>query len=210
MLRSLDRPSVLIGFPAETEGLTCIDLDFRAAGEACLGHLAGLGHRVVGLIGSPPEVYERGTGFAERTTEGFLAAAGEHGVAATVHPCEATADAARALVERLLDEHPDLTGVVVHNEPVLDAVVKAFQAAGRRVPEDLSVVAICPDDLAEHAELPLTSVAIPAEEVGHGAVELLMAKLDGKDVPAATLLPPRLTPRASTAPAPPAPAATTG
>jgi DNA-binding LacI/PurR family transcriptional regulator len=200
MLRSLDRPSVLIGFPAEPEGLTYIDLDFHAAGAACLEHLAGFGHRVVGLIGSPPEVYERGTAYAERTAEGFLEAAKERGVAGSVHPCEATSEAARAMVERLLAEHPDLTGVVVHNEPIVDPVVKAFQAAGKRVPEDMSVVAICPDELAERADLPLTSVAIPSEEVGRGAVELLMTKLDGEDAPAATLLPPRLTPRASTAP----------
>jgi DNA-binding LacI/PurR family transcriptional regulator len=44
----------------------------------------------------------------------------------------------------------------------------------------------------------LTSVAIPAEEVGRQAVGLLMAKLDGQQVPAATLLFPRLTARAST------------
>lgn len=199
MLRALDRPSVLIGFPADTEGLTCIDLDFRAAGEACVRHLAGLGHRCVGLIGSPPEVYERETGFAQRTAEGFEAAADRLGVEASVHPCEATGEAARALVDRLLAEHPGLTSVVVHNEPIIEPVVKAFQAAGRRVPEDLSVVAICPDELAERPDLPLTSVAIPAEEVGRRAVELLMAKLDGTEVPAATLLPPRLVERASTA-----------
>ncbi|KND40892.1 LacI family transcriptional regulator, partial [Streptomyces stelliscabiei] len=32
LLRSLDRPSVLVGFPADPSGLTCIDLDFRTAG----------------------------------------------------------------------------------------------------------------------------------------------------------------------------------
>jgi DNA-binding LacI/PurR family transcriptional regulator len=60
------------------------------------------------------------------------------------------------------------------------------------------VVAICPDELAEHTMPALTSVAIPAEEVGREAVGLLMAKLNDRQVPAATLLPPRLTPRAST------------
>ncbi len=30
LLRSLDRPSVLIGFPADADDLTCIDLDFHA------------------------------------------------------------------------------------------------------------------------------------------------------------------------------------
>ncbi|PWU47573.1 LacI family transcriptional regulator [Micromonospora globispora] len=200
LLRTLDRPAVLIGFPAESAGLTCIDLDFKAAGEVCVDHLADLGHRCVGLIGSPSEVYERETGFAQRTADGFMAAARRYGLTSTLHPCEATPDAARAMVATLLDEHPDLTGVVVHNEPIVAPIVDAFRRAGRRVPDDLSVVAICPDELAEHAELPLTSVAIPAEEVGKRAVELLMEKLDGHEVPEATLLPPRLTQRASTAP----------
>jgi DNA-binding LacI/PurR family transcriptional regulator len=200
MLRSLDRPAVLIGLPADTTGLTCIDLDFAAAGAACVEHFAELGHRCVGLIGSPPEVYERGTGFAQRTADGFEAAASRLGVTSTLHPCEATVSAAHAMVERLLEEHPDLSAVVVHNEPILEPVVHAVEQAGRQVPDDLSIVAICPDAQAEHALIPLTSVSIPAEEVGQRAVELLMAKLDGHHVPDATLLPPRLAPRASTAP----------
>jgi DNA-binding LacI/PurR family transcriptional regulator len=61
------------------------------------------------------------------------------------------------------------------------------------------VVALCPDEIAERTPLPLTSVAIPAEELGSRAVELLMAKLEDREVPDATLLPPQLTVRASAA-----------
>jgi len=198
VLRTLQRPSVLIGFPADPDGLTCIDLDFTAAGAVCVGHLAGLGHRRVALIGSPPAVYERETGFARRTSAGFAQAAADRRIAATVHPCEATEEAARAVVKKLLDEHPDLTAVVVHNEPVVEPLLAAFREAGRTVPDDLSVVAICPDELAERTTPPLTSVAIPATQVGTQAVELLMAKLAGQPVPEATLLAPVLTRRAST------------
>lgn len=198
VLRALRRPAVLIGFPVDAEGLTCIDLDFTAAGAACVEHLAALGHRRVALVGSPPAVYERETGFARRTSVGFTQAAARHGIAASVHPCEATQDGARQVAAKLLREHPDLTGVVVHNEPVLEPLLAAFCAAGRTVPDDLSVVAICPDELAGRAMPALTSVAIPAEEVGRQAVGLLMAKLDGQQVPDATLLQPRLTRRAST------------
>ncbi|MER6969023.1 LacI family DNA-binding transcriptional regulator, partial [Streptomyces halstedii] len=120
LLRALDRPSVLIGFPAAAEGLTCIDLDFRAAGELCVDRLAELGHRVVALVGSPPEVYVRGTAFAQRVVEGFTAAADRAGLVSSVHPCEASPAAARRTAEQLLREQPGLTGVVVHNEPVLE------------------------------------------------------------------------------------------
>ncbi|AXK35775.1 LacI family transcriptional regulator [Streptomyces armeniacus] len=200
LLRTLGLPSVLIGFPAEADGLTCIDLDFTATGEACVRHLAQLGHRCVALLGSPPEVYARGTGFARRTAAGFTAAAHRYGMSSTVLPCEPGRAAARETADRLLRELPGLTGVVVHNEPALGPLLEAFQHSGMRIPDDLSVVAVCPDELAENAAVPLSSVAIPAAEVGERAVELLMAKLNDGEVPDATLLPPRLTRRASTAP----------
>ncbi|WP_062647968.1 LacI family DNA-binding transcriptional regulator [Streptomyces maremycinicus] len=200
LLRSLERPSVMIGFPLEADGLTCIDLDFRAAGERCVEHLAQLGHRVVGLVGSPPEVYVRGTAFAQRVVQGFTAAADRAGLASAVHPCEATPAAARRVAERLLREQPALTGVVVHNEAVLEPLIDAFEQLGLRVPADLSVTAICPDELAAGLHVPVTSVALPSAEVGERAVGLLMRKLDGGTVPEATLLPPALTLRASTAP----------
>lgn len=200
LLRSLERPSVMIGFPADSEGLTCIDLDFKAAGEACVEHLARLGHRVVALVGSPPEVYVRQTAFAQRVVQGFTAAADRSGLASSVHPCEASPAAARRVAEQLLREQPALTGVVVHNEPILEPLIDAFEQLGLRVPGDLSVTAICPDELAESVRVPVTSVALPSAEVGEQAVQLLMKKLGGAAVPEATLLPPTMTQRASTAP----------
>ncbi|WP_198655516.1 LacI family DNA-binding transcriptional regulator [Streptomyces geranii] len=199
LLRALDLPSVLIGVPADPTGLTCVDLDFRAAGELCVERLAALGHRVIALIGSPPEVYVRRTAFAQRVVQGFTAAADRRGLSSSVHPCEATPAAARLVAEQLLREQPALTGVVVHNEAILTPLIDAFEDLGLRVPADLSLTAICPDDLAETLPVPVTSVAVPSTEVGAGAVDLLMRKLNGTGhTPETTLLPPRLTERAST------------
>jgi DNA-binding LacI/PurR family transcriptional regulator len=200
LLRSLSLPSVLIGVPAEPDGLTCVDLDFRAAGELCVEHLARLGHRVVALVGSPPEVYVRRTAFARRLVEGFTSAADRHRLASTVRPCGSGREAARATAERLLREQPALTGVVVHNEPLLDPLIDAFERLGVRIPGDLSLTAVCPAPVAASARVPVTSVTVPAAELGTRAVHLLLRKLSGAPVPQATLLPPRLTERASTAP----------
>jgi len=205
VLRELTRPSVLIGFPADSAGLTCVDLDFAAAGARCVEHLSALGHREVALLGAPQVVYDRNTGYALRTRAGFGRAAQELGLAAIALPCEESADAVHAEVAELLEQRPGLTGLVVHNEAAVSHVLTALAALDRRVPQDISVVAICPDELAERVSPALTSVLIPAEEVGHHAVTLLMRKMSGGDraaVPEATLLEPRLTIRASTA-APP-------
>lgn len=201
-LRSLGRPSVLIGVPADTDGLTCVDLDFDAAGRSCVQHLADLGHERIALIGQPPQVYERETGFAQRTLTGFQHAARQRGIDAIVRSCGAEPEAAVSTAKELLAEHPDLTGVVVHNEPAVAPLLDAFRSAGRRVPEDLSVVAIGPEELAERAAPPLSAVTLPTDEVGSRAVGLLIDELDGEPPSGVTLLPPRLTARDTTAPRP--------
>ncbi|BCJ72484.1 LacI family transcriptional regulator [Catellatospora sp. IY07-71] len=198
-LRRLERPSVLIGLPADSAGLTCVDLDFHRAGAVCVEHLAALGHREVALLGAPRVVYDRDTGFAHRTRDGFLEAAKRLKLTAYAQPFEEHPEAVQTSLSQLLDHHPGLTGLVVHNEAAVAHVLAALRTLDRRVPEDVSVVAICPDELAERSSPVLSSVQIPAEDVGRYAVELLMQKLDGVPVPDSTLLAPKLTARASTA-----------
>ena len=198
VLRDLERPSVLIGFPADARGLTCVDLDFHSAGSRCVEHLTGLGHTHLALLGAPAVVYERDTGFAHRTRAGFLEAAERLGVQATARPCDESAAAVRQVLQEVFATDPDVTGLVVHNEAAVAHVLAILPLLGRSVPDDVSVVAICPDGLAEAISPPLSSVLIPAEEVGRQAVSLLMRKLDGYPVPDATLLRPTLTVRHST------------
>ncbi|WP_343066666.1 LacI family DNA-binding transcriptional regulator [Kribbella qitaiheensis] len=202
LLRELPMPSVLIGIPADTEGLTCIDLDFFAAAEQCVDHLTDLGHREIALLGTPSAVYERQTGFAARTMAGFQAAAERRGIQGIETPCESTFDAVLGTVGELLREHPGITGLVVQNEPIIGPLLDVLRSLGRRVPEDMSLLAICADDVAERQVPKLSSVTLPADEIGQQAVEALIAKLDGNQAPAVTLVPAQLTARASTSTAP--------
>lgn len=204
VLRELPLPSVLIGFPADPSGLTCVDLDFAAAAALCVDRLADLGHREVALIGPPAAVLERGTGFAQRTLAGFHDAAARRGLAAVARSCEPGLEPVQATVKELLAEHPRVTGLVVHNEAAVAPLMEALRRLDVRVPVDMSVVAMCPQELTGHVAPQLTAVPIPAEEMGRRALELLMSKLDGaQDPPGETLISPHLLPGASTAPPPP-------
>ncbi|MFH9331381.1 LacI family DNA-binding transcriptional regulator [Streptomyces althioticus] len=202
LLRESAQPAVLIGLPADTTGLTCIDLDFKATGALCVEHLAGLGHREVAVVGEAPAVYERHTGFAERTLDGLRSAARETGVRLLHRPCEGGYDATAATVARILDERPGTTGFVVQNEAAVEPLLALLRQQGRAVPEDVSVVAVCPEQVAVQASVRLTSVSLPAQEMGRHAVEQLVAKLDGRGGDEVVLLPPALTVRASSGPAP--------
>jgi DNA-binding LacI/PurR family transcriptional regulator len=202
VLRALGLPAVLIGVPDDASGLTCVDLDFTAAGARCVDHLADHGHRTVALIGHRAAVYRRESGFATRALAGFTARARERGLEALDFTCDGSRGEVGEIVARLLARKRPVTGIVVHNETALPALLEALRGAGRAVPEAVSVVAIAPDDIAERASPPLSGVDLPADELGGRAVELLMAKLAGRPELGATFLAPRLVARASSGPAP--------
>jgi DNA-binding LacI/PurR family transcriptional regulator len=86
---------------------------------------------------------------------------------------------------------------VVHNEEALPPLLEELRTRGRRVPEDLSVVAVCPRDVAVGLPVRLTSADIPAHDVGTLAVETAMNLLDGRRTPGTRLLPPTITERDS-------------
>jgi len=71
-------------------------------------------------------------------------------------------------------------------------------ARGRSVPDDVSLVAICPRDVAVGQPLALTSVDLPAEAIGRIAVEMAMAGIRGEKLAETRLLAPVLTQRLST------------
>ncbi|MEW2122472.1 LacI family DNA-binding transcriptional regulator [Streptomyces sp. NPDC007259] len=202
LLRETDRAAVLIGLPADTTGLTCVDLDFEATGALCVEHLAGLGHREIAVIGEAAAVYERHTGFAERTVDGVRAKAQETGVRVLHRPCEGGYAAMAQTLSRIFDERPGTTGFIVQNEAAVEPLLNLLRQQGRAVPEDVSVVAICPEQVASQASVRLTSVAIPAQEMGRRSVEQVVAKLSGRRTDEVELLAPELTVRESTGPAP--------
>ncbi len=196
-IRRLRRPSVLIGLPDRPGDVSCVDLDFTAAGYGALQHLAGHGRRAVGLLGPPPGVYQRGTSYVNRFLAGFTDAAKDLGVATAVQPCEPTFDGVDAALTGLDEALPDLTGLVVHNEAALMPLLDRLRASGRSVPGDVSIVAVCPRDVAVAHAVRLTSIDIPALEVGTLAVEMAMGRLNGGRHAETRLLAPTLTERDS-------------
>ena len=59
-LKEAGSPFVLIGRTADTTGIDYVDVDFGAAVEKSLKHLAELGHRCVALFNFPPDQLEAG------------------------------------------------------------------------------------------------------------------------------------------------------
>jgi DNA-binding LacI/PurR family transcriptional regulator len=115
-------------------------------------------------------------------------------------PCDGTFEATAGTLARILEERPGTTGLIVQNEAIIQPLISLLRTGGRAVPEDMSIVALCPDHVAEQTAPRLTSVTIPAAELGTRAVDLLMRRMDDGAASEVQLIPPSLTVRGSTGP----------
>jgi DNA-binding LacI/PurR family transcriptional regulator len=147
-------------------------------------------------------VYQRGTSYATRFLTGFNDAVAQYELNAVTGSCGATFDGVTECMGRIDAELPNVTGLVVHNESALAPLLDILRARGQKVPDDVSIVAVCPPDFALGLPIPITSVDIPAHAIGTLAVDMVMGLLDGRRGPETRLLSPHLTERASCVDAP--------
>jgi len=206
-LRAQGTQAALIGLPDKPTGLSCVDHDFAAAGAMCADHLADLGHREIAFIGYGAGVYQRHAGYAERTLTGFRERADQRGLRFLHRSCEGTFESTAGTLARILADRPDTTGFVVQNEGAIGPLLNLLRSGGRTVPEDASVIALCPEQLAEQYSPRLTAVTGPTKELGRVAIQQVMNRITAsgrgdQPVDELVLLDPVLTVRESTGRAP--------
>jgi DNA-binding LacI/PurR family transcriptional regulator len=207
VVRGQHTQAALIGLPDDPSGVSCVDHDFATAGALCADHLADLGHREIAFIGYGPGTYRRHAAYAERTLAGFRGRAAQRGVRFVHRPCEGTYESTAGAFARILSDRPGTTAFVVQNEAAIGPLLSLLRSSGRTVPEDTSLVALCPAHLAGQYLPTLTAVTGPAEELGQVAVEQLMRRIAraarGEQPPdERVLLTPTLTVGQSSGPAP--------
>jgi DNA-binding LacI/PurR family transcriptional regulator len=110
-------------------------------------------------------------------------------------------DSTQAVVLALFTVHPGMTAIVVPQEIGVPGLLKAIQASGLRVPEDLSVIAMFNETTSELISPPLSTISFPAHEMGNQAASILIGHMTGElSGPQQVLLRPELNIRRSTGP----------
>lgn len=179
LLRRHGFPFSLIGHCENNDGIGFVDLDFVAAVETAVDHLAGLGHRDIALVLGGSEQLAVEYGPAVRSLAGFEAAMTRRGLAAQVHHVEPTFEAGRLLGRRLAAAAPRPTAAVVVHPEALAGLAAGAPQHGLRIPDDLSLAAIVPRKLARLFTPALTTIDFPAARMGQLGAELLIGRLEG-------------------------------
>jgi DNA-binding LacI/PurR family transcriptional regulator len=185
-LRSSGYPFCIIGRTADNDGIDFVDYDFEEAVSTAVRHLHELGHRRVALLNRAPSLVGADYGPTVRSQTAFETATRELSVQGD-HLFSGTGDEHYRDVLQFLERSPNCTAAItlsVTYAPLL----AALRHLGRRVPDDFSIVAIMTSLLADLVTPRLTTIDLPALEMGRRGAEIMIRRLSDPDLPPAQML----------------------
>jgi len=181
VLSRLGMPTQMIGRPENPESTNWVDIDFDKTVSGSLDWLAGAGHSQVALINQSRQSYDAGYGPAVRIRDAFIAQCKQRGMTGIPVFCRTRASAGLDAVRLLLEKHPRTTALLTLNDPALPGIMHGLSGMGRRVPEDLSVISLLgTPETAEHFWPALSTMDIPARELGRLGIIRLIDRLESK------------------------------
>lgn len=177
---------VLCGRPPLGEGVPALTVGFDNTGgaHAITSHLLSAGHRRILYLGLMP-----GYTTSDSRVAGYRSALAEHGV--PVLPsleitCDFDRDSGYAAMKQVLASGTvDFTAVFAATDIIASGAIQALREAGRRIPDDVSIVGY--DDVPPAEDLGLTTVHLPHWELGRAAVRLALSGKDPLTVAPVTL-----------------------
>ncbi|WP_295824285.1 LacI family DNA-binding transcriptional regulator [uncultured Microbacterium sp.] len=161
---------VVVDSPPDAR-FSIVQTDHAGGAHAATRHLLDLGHPVVHHLAGPARSFAA----AERE-RGWREALAEAGVAP---PEPVRGDWSSASGNAAVRRLADATAIFVANDQMALGALRALADAGRRVPEDVSLVGF--DDIADAAEFrpPLTTVRQDFDALGRRAVAALVEAIEG-------------------------------
>lgn len=175
-------PVVMVDRSTELTTVDEIFTDNHRGGYLATEYLLSLGHRRIACVTGPSFLTPssaRVQGYRDAFTSANLKSCDDWIVTGDFQH-KGGYDAAQRLLQ--LDEIP--TAIFACNDLMAVGMISALQGAGLRVPYDVSVIGYDDIPLASYANPRLTTIAQPARELGHLAVERLLQRFNDPDAPA--------------------------
>lgn len=189
-LVSSPHPVVLINRRLDGLDVPTVSVDYGAGTRAVARHLVDLGHRRIAFLGGPPTSASN----AERLS--VLGEMARGGLDLVEVPAGAMFADGFAAADQALAH--DVTAIVGYNDLVAYGALARLHERGVAVPGEVSVTGFDDIPFARYASPPLTTVAVPQEQLGVEAWRRLRAVLTEEQVPDDARFVPELVVRAST------------
>ena len=171
MLATRNVPVLSVWNYREDSRLPCVGTDNRDAGRQVVSHLLEKGHRDIALLFPPVASNDR----AKDRYESALEALRENHVpASSIRLLESIYDigAAKQIIVSMLQERPP-TAIICGNDILAQGALYACQKCGFDVPGQISIIGIGDFRGSAHMEPALTTVRLPARQIGEAAADML-------------------------------------
>ena len=158
-----------------------VDVDNRGAAREGVEHLIHLGHQRIGCITNAPPEY---TGGVDRLAgyHDALQAAGLPYEEALVRFGDFVPESGYEAARSLLQETPPPTALFVASDVVAFGAMAAVRECGLSIPDDLALVGFDDVPLARYIDPPLTTVRLPAAELGRQAGRMIISLIQNGEV----------------------------
>ncbi len=172
------------GFPFITIGRTghdtehdWVDTDYEALVTEMVQRLAEHGHQRIALVNRPQEMLDQGYCLSVNAKAAFEAACANLGLRGVMACCEEEDDAGEQCLQQILAADSKVTGIVSVNDRSLASLMDALAAAGRVVPDDMSVIAVAPPRVAGRTSPAVTAADLPAAPLAATAIRTLLSRI---------------------------------
>ncbi len=194
---ALSTPIVVVSRPMRSRTVDTINNDDRLGATVAVEHLIGLGHRHVWHIDGG-----RGAGAAQRRA-GYESTMHRHGLEPHVVSAAFTEGSGAKAAQRAIGSGLPITAVFAGNDLSALGALDAIEAAGMRVPDDISLVGYDNTFIAALRHVALTTVDQARERLGQLAIEALIERIEqGRTEAVHHVIAPSLVIRGTTAPPP--------
>jgi LacI family transcriptional regulator len=186
-------PAALVNADTD-QPLPVVIADELDGARQAMRHLLDLGHqRITFLLGEQPPHYS-----VTGRQEGYAASMREAGFGAHI---SVFTESGESFVESLRSDQNRPTAVLVYTHRQAVKLLQQLWDAGLSVPQDLSVATFSNAYPVEEVIPPLTTVALPTEQMGRAAAEMLLDQIEteGQAEPKRLVMKEQLIVRRSTA-----------
>lgn len=181
LAHSLPVPAVAIPGHTHNEGVTNIILDHHQAALLALKHLMDLGHRQIAVLKGHPESADSASRWnAVRDVAQRIGLELDPELVIQIDSKDSSPNLGYPFGRILLEKKRPFTALFAYNDISAIGAIRAFQEAGRQVPSDISVVGFDDIPFAAFHHPSLTTVRQPLHKMGEIAVEILVARIEGK------------------------------
>ncbi|MDR0925408.1 MAG: LacI family transcriptional regulator [Hungatella sp.] len=190
-------PCALVDMRVEAKNKCSITIDNVHAAKEAVEHLIRLGHRKIGMINGSETAEvcaERYKGYASALKEAGIPVCQEY-----VCHCDFIEETAFEKTRKLLARHPEITAFFCASDMMAIGVVRAAEAMGMRVPEDISVVGFDDISIAGYMCKGITTIRQSPAAMGLAGGEAVWRMLKDEPVGTEIILPHELIIRETTA-----------